>query len=113
MSELIFRVQPYTKGGNYSLEYREIYTGFWSILNFLIPWTYVYRTSHIGFLDTYPRKDFPDLYSDFDSAVRQAERYKNNPKLLKEFIEYQNQEYDRIYKQCEEFFKSKNQSKII
>jgi hypothetical protein len=114
MSELKFRVEPYGSSGDYySIEYREEFDGFWSILNFLIPWTYVYRTYHIGLLNSYPDKYFPALYSDFDSAVRDAEKYKNNPKLLKDFIESQTREYDRIYKECEEYRKSKNKSKII
>jgi len=114
MSELKFRVQPYGTGGDYySIEYREEITGFWSILNFLIPWTYLYRTYHIGLLSSYPDKHFPVLYRDFNEAVRDAEKYKNNPKSLQDHIEYEKQRYDKIYKECDEYHNSKNKSKII
>jgi hypothetical protein len=53
------------------------------------------------------------LYRNFDEAVRDAEKYKNNPKLMEDFIKREQEEYERIYKQCESYFISKNKSKVI
>lgn len=114
MSELKFRVQPYGSGGDYySIEYRKEITGFWLFLNFLIPWNLLCRTFHIGLLSSYPNKYHPVLYRNFDEAVRDAEKYKNNPKLMEDFIKREQEEYERIYKQCESYFISKNKSKVI
>lgn len=114
MSELKFRVRPYGSSGNYySIEYREKITGFWSFFNFLMFWNLLYRTYHVGLLNSYPNKYHPVLYRYFDDAVRDAEKYKNNPKLMKDFIKREEEKYERIYKECESYLNSKNKSKII
>lgn len=114
MSELKFRVQSYgSSNDHYSIEYRKVNTGFWSFLNVIIPWTELTRTFHMGLLSSYPDRWHPVLYRDFDCAVRDAENYKSNPKLLEEFIERENNEYARIYKECKSYHDSKNKSKII
>lgn len=113
MSELKFRVKSYGSLGYYSIEYRNEITGFWSILNFLIPWNYHNRTFHIGLLNSYPERDHPVLYSHFESAVESAEEYKNNPKLLEEHSKGEDLEYERIYDECDRYFNERNKSKII
>lgn len=114
MSELKFRVRPYGSGGDYySIEYCKKITGFWSFLNFLMSWNLLYRTYHIGLLSSYPDKYHPVLYRNFDCAVRDAEKYKNNPKLMEDFIKGEEEEYERIYKECESYHNSKNKRKII
>lgn len=119
MTELKFRVKPYGSYGSrvetsyYSIEYREESIGFWSILNFLIPWNYHNRTYHVGLLSSYPDRDHPVLYSHFDDAVKDAEKYKNNPKMLDEYIKQQDIQYKKIYDECDKYHNKRNKSKII
>lgn len=112
---LEFRVQPYGSGSDYySIEYRKKYSGFGSsILNALSPFQYIYRTYHVGLLSSYPRRDQPVLISSFEEATKIAQRYKDNPKELEVFFEQEDEEYRRIYKECDEYHRSRNQSKII
>lgn len=114
MSELKFRVKSYGSSGDYySIEYRNEITGVWSFLNFLIPWNYHNRTFHTGLLSSYPDRDHPVLYSHFDEAVKDAKKYKNNPKLLEDFINRQHEEYKRIYDECDKYYNKRNKSKVI
>jgi hypothetical protein len=114
-TSLEFRVQPYGSSKDYySIEYRKKYSGFWSfILNALSGYQYLYRTYHVGLLSRYPRNDHPVLISSFDEATKLAQRYKDNPKELEAFLEREAKEYERIYKECDEYHRKRNQSTII
>ena len=112
--QLVLRVRPYGSCmSDYTIEYREVLTGFWSILNFLIPWQYLYRTYHVGLLSEKPDKEFPVLYSNFDCAVRDAERYKKDPGLLKNFIRQEEAEWSRIYEQYKSYQEWRKKEKVI
>ena len=110
---LEFRVQLYGSQF-YSIEYRKKYSGFGSfILNALSSFRYIYRTYHLGLLSIYPKNDHPVLIRSFEEATKLAQRYKDNPKELTDFFEQQDKEYKRIYKECDEYHRRRNQSKII
>lgn len=112
MKELQLRVRPYTVR-KYIIEYRKINTGIWSRFNFFIPWKELTRVYHLGMLSTYPLRNHPVFYDEFDTAVRDAEGYKENPESLEEFIKSQDAEYSRLYLECEEYQGQRRRSKII
>ena len=114
-TNLEFRIQSYGSGKDYySIEYRKKYSGFGAfILNALSSYQYLYRTYHVGLLSSYPSNDQPVLISSFEEATKLAQRYKDNPKELEEFLEREAKEYERIYKECDEYHRKRNQSTII
>lgn len=114
MNNLTFKVTSYGSSRNhYVIMYRRKFTGFWSFLNFLIPWNTLYRTFHMGTLASYPDKFHPVLYENFDEAVRDAKKYKDNPKLMEDFIKSEREKYDRIYNECYAYDNKRRKSKVI
>lgn len=114
MKNLTFKVTSYgSSSNNYVILYRRKFTGFWSFLSFFMPWNTLYRTFHFGYLTSYPDKYHPVLYGSFDQAVRDAERYKDNPKLLEDFIKSEHEKYNMIYKECYAYNSQRKKTKLI
>lgn len=114
MKNLILKVTPYGSSDNYYIiKYHTKITGFWSFLNLFIPWDTLYRTFHSGLLTSYPDKYHPVLYENFNEAVRVAERYKENPELLEDFIKKEHEKYKQICIECDEYQNKRRKSKII
>lgn len=114
MKNLVLKVVPYGHQGNYYvIKYRKKLTGFWSFLDIFIPWNTLHRTYHSGVLSSFPDKEHPVLFQNFDEAVRVGKSYKNNPESMYDFIKSERERYEKIYDECLEYQNKRRRGKII